>query len=375
MPQTNILIIGGGAAGLSAAGALKQYDLDAVILDKDATTGDVWRQRYDRLHLHTIKGLSHSAYKKLPAEFPRYIPKDKFADYMANYAKAFNLDIHHNTVVSRISKGANGYVVETQGGETWEAPIVIVATGVNRVPFIPKWEGLEQYKGQFSHAASYKSGRDYKGKHVLVVGVGNTGAEICVDLLEQGAAYVANSIRTFPPIVLRDPLGIPIQFLGVLMLPLPAFIKDPLANTITRLLVGDLSKYGIKAPEWGVYKDQKVPMIDVGYIAQLKQGNIKIKADIRCFDEKGVQFIDGSREDFDAVIAATGYRTGLEKILDIPNLVDESGKLLVESGKATGHKGLWFVGFDDTPAGVLLRARIHSRGIAKQIAAEQGVKV
>ena len=312
MPQTNILIIGGGAAGLSAAGALKQYNLEAVILDKDSATGDVWRQRYDRLHLHTVKPLSHSAYKRLPADFPLYIPKNQFADYLADYAKSFNLDIRHNTVVTKISKGGTGYKVETQSGDTWEAPIVIIATGVNRIPFTPDWEGKESYKGELSHAFSYKTGSAYKGKRVLVVGVGNTGAEICVDLVEQGAASIANSIRTFPPIVLRDPFGIPIQIMGVLMLPLPAFIKDPLANLTTRILVGDLSKYGVKQPEWGIYKDQRVPMIDVGYIKQLKEGNIRIKDDIRCFDEKGVQFVDGSREDFDAVIAATGYRTGLE---------------------------------------------------------------
>lgn len=374
MPQTNILIVGGGAAGLSVAGALKQYNLDCVILDKDAATGDVWRERYERLHLHTIKGLSHSAYKRLPDELPRYVPKDKFADYLADYAKHFKLDIRYNTTVTRISKGANGYTVETNG-ETWEAPILIIATGINRIPFTPDWEGKSSYKGELSHAISYKTGRDYKGKRVLVVGIGNTGAEICADLIEQGASYVANSVRTFPFIVKRDPLGVPVHVWGVVMLPMPVFLKDFMTQMIARFELGDLTKYGIKAPEWKVFKDKRIPMIDVGYINFLKQGKITVKPEIRRFDEKGVEFADGSREDFDAVIAATGYNTGLEKILDIAGVIDANGDLTVECGAPNQHKGLWFVGLEDSPAGVLMRARIHARGIAKQIADEKGAQM
>lgn len=75
MPQTNVLIIGGGASGLTAAGALAHHGVESIILDKDAHTGDVWRNRYDRLHLHTIKGLSYLAYHKLPRNLPRYVSK------------------------------------------------------------------------------------------------------------------------------------------------------------------------------------------------------------------------------------------------------------------------------------------------------------
>ena len=103
MPSTKIIIIGGGSSGLSIAGALKQYGLSATILDSDARTGDVWRKRYDRLHLHTIKSLSHSAYKKLDSTLPRYVSKDEFANYLTDYAQEFDLDIRYNTQVTRIS--------------------------------------------------------------------------------------------------------------------------------------------------------------------------------------------------------------------------------------------------------------------------------
>lgn len=177
MPETNILIIGGGSSGLSVAGALKQHGLDVVILDKDPQTGDVWRNRYDRLHLHTIKGLSHSAYKKLDDDLPRYVSKDKFADYLRDYASEFDLDIRHNCIVTRISKDNSRYKVETAEGDIWHTKHCIIATGINRNGMIPDWDGTENYQGNLVHALHHKRGSDYVGQRVLVVGIGNSGAE------------------------------------------------------------------------------------------------------------------------------------------------------------------------------------------------------
>ncbi len=174
-------------------------------------------------------------------------------------------------------------------------------------------------------------------------------------------------------IIKRDPLGIPVHVWGVALFPFPLKFKDWLVSMIAKFELGDLSPYGIHAPEWRVFKDKRIPMIDVGYIQQLKAGNINVKPDIQHFTATGVQFVDGTQEDYDAVIAGTGYRTGLEKILDIPNVIDEEGNVIAENGENAPHKGLWFVGLLSSPAGVLMAARIQSRNIAKQIASEYGV--
>lgn len=375
MPETKILIIGGGSSGLSMAGALKQHGLDAVILDKDAKTGDVWRERYSRLHLHTIKGLSHSAYKKLDADLPRYPGKDDFADYLSDYADHFELDIRHNCTVTRIAKDGDRFLVETADSDSWYAEHCIIATGVNRLGFIPDWDAKECYQGNLVHAEHHKTGKDYAGQRVLVVGIGNTGAEICADCLEQGASLVHNSIRTFPMIVKRDPLGIPVHVWGVSLFPFPTALKDWLVGIIAKFELGDLSKYGIKPPQWQIFKDGRIPMIDVGYIPQLKKGNITVKPDIAKFTETGVQFVDGSTEEYDSVIAATGYRTGLEKIMDIPGVIDEDGNVIAENGENAPNKGLWFVGLLSSPAGVLMAARIQSRTFAKAIATGYGIAI
>jgi len=375
MPETKILIIGGGSSGLSMAGALKQYGLDAVILDKDPATGDVWRNRYSRLHLHTIKGLSHSAYKKLDENLPRYVGKDAFADYLRDYAAHFDLDIRHNCTVTRIAKNGDKFVVETTDGDSWYCEHCIIATGVNRVGFIPDWEGKEQYQGNLVHSEYHKTGKDYAGQRVLVVGLGNTGAEICADCVEQGATSVHSSIRTFPMIVKRDPLGIPVHVWGVTLFPFPTAFKDWLVSMITKFELGDLSKYGIQTPGWRIFKNGRIPMIDVGYIEQLKKGNITVKPDVDKFTETGVQFVDGSTEVYDSVIAATGYRTGLEKIIDIPDVIDGEGNVIAKNGETAPHKGLWFVGLLSSPAGVLMAARIQSRTFAKAIASSYGISV
>ena len=284
---------------------------------------------------------------------PRYLSKDQFADYLAEYAQEFDLDIRHNCAVSRISKGESGYVVETENGETWHCEHCIIATGVNREPFIPDWKGKDDYQGNLTHAIHHKTGKDYAGQRVLVVGIGNTGAEICADCVEGGAAYVASSIRSYPMIVKRDPLGIPVHVWGVTLFPFPVAFKDWLVSTIARLELGDLSRFGIKKPEWSIFKDKRIPMIDVGYVGQLKKGNITVKPDIDCFTEKGVQFLDGTQEDYDSVIVATGYRTGLEKIIDIPDVIDADGNVIAENGENAPHRGLWFLGLLSSPAGVL----------------------
>lgn len=368
-----IVIVGGGSSGLSMAGALQQHGLPAVILDAGSRTGDVWRNRYDRLHLHTIRSLSHCTHGEIPDSYPRYIGKETFADYLRDYARQKQLDIRYNTGVTRISKSDNTYLIETENGDTFHAEHCIIATGVNREPFIPEWKNREDFQGTITHAIHHKTGKDYAGQRVLVVGIGNTGAEICVDCVENGATLVHNSIRTFPTIVPRNPLGIPLHTWAIALFKFPEDFKDKLLSLITRVQLGDLTQYGLKTPQWTIFKDRRIPMIDVGYANQLKRGNINVQPDIECFTSKGVQFVDGTKVEYDTVIAATGYRTGLEKILDIPGVLDETGKVIAENGANAPHKNLWFIGLGPAPVGVLMVARLQSLQFASLIAESYSV--
>jgi putative flavoprotein involved in K+ transport len=366
MPDTDIVIVGGGAAGLSAAGALRQHGRDPIVLDKLARVGDVWARRYDRLRLHTI--YSSLAHFPLPARYGKYPSKDEYAAYLRAYASHFKLKVVAGCQVHHVRQ-ADGqrWLVESACG-VWRSRAVVIAVGQYGVPLIPSWPGREAYQGELSHSAEYKNGRSYAGKRVLVVGIGNSGAEIATDLAEQGAAFVAISVRTPPPIVARESFGMPVQRTSQLLSLLPPKLADRLVRAITRLALGDLTRYGMPAAAWWPYSASSVPVIDVGFVDMLKRGRIHVRPQLDQLSETGAIFADGCAEPFDAVIAATGFRTGLEQLIDLPGALDSRGEPAFPSGHATAFPGLYFIGYTHSLRGHLLEANRASRRLAKGIA-------
>ena len=156
MPETEIVIVGGGAAGLSAAGALRRRGRDPIVLDKLARVGDVWARRYDRLRLHTI--YSSLAHYPLPRTYPKYPSKDEYAAYLRAYAGHFKLKIVAGCPVHklRMHSGA-AWLVESACG-TWRCRAVVIAVGQYGIPLMPSWPGRDTYRGRLSHSADYQRG-------------------------------------------------------------------------------------------------------------------------------------------------------------------------------------------------------------------------
>jgi cation diffusion facilitator CzcD-associated flavoprotein CzcO len=366
--DARIVIVGAGAAGLSAAGALKRRGLDSIVLDRSARVGDVWAQRYDRLRLHTVySGLAHYP---LPRHYPAYPTKDQYAEYLRAYARHFQLTIVAGCAARRVGPAGEGappaWLVASDCGE-WRARVVVLATGQYGAPIVPEWPGRADYGGLVLHSAEYRNAQPYVGKRVLVVGIGNSGAEIAADLAEQGAAFVAISIRSQPPIVPRDAFGMPIQRSGFVLARLPLRLADRVAGLVARLVLGDLTRHGLQPAAWWPYSSQRVPVIDVGFVAELKRGRIAARPDIARFTPTGVVFADGRAEDFDAVIAATGYRSRLPQLLDLPGALDEHGYPRFPSGRPTAFPGLYFIGYTHSLLGHLYEANRDSRRLAKII--------
>jgi len=130
---------------------------------------------------------------------------------------------------------------------------VVIASGQYRIPIKPEWPGAEVFGGELSHSASYSNPTPFIGKRVLVVGAGNSGAEIATDIAENGGKFVALSIRTPPAIVPRDPFGMPVQRTGIMLSVLPARIADRIGRLTARLVFGDLTAYKIPPPAWGPF--------------------------------------------------------------------------------------------------------------------------
>jgi putative flavoprotein involved in K+ transport len=367
--SADVVVVGGGASGLSAAAALKNKGLDVVVLEEDARIGGTWARRYDRLHLHTIRGFSGLAHYGIPRRFPSYLSRDQFVEYIGEYAEHFGLRVVTACPVARISKdsGSSDWRVTTVIGDVWRARAVVVATGQYRIPIESRWPGADDYSGDLSHSSGYANAAPYAGKRVLVVGAGNSGAEIATDIGENGGAFVALSIRTPPPIVPRDPFGLPIQRTGIMLSTLPSWVGDRVGRLVSRLVLGDLTKYGIARPQWGPFSSRRVPLIDVGFVSAVKRGLVHIRPALARLTATGAVFADGKSEPFDAIIAATGFTTGLEDLVDADGVLDASGEPIAASGSPTALPGLYFIGFTHSLRGHLFEAKLASRRLARNV--------
>ena len=372
MPEVDILIVGGGPAGLTTAGALKQVGLDATILDKGDRVGQSWDQRYDRLHLHTVRAYSALAHFPIPHSLPKYLSKEQYAGYLRDYAAHFDIHFVTNTLVKRVrqEKGQRqaGWAVDTMS-DTWWARVVVIATGQYGQPIQPDWPGLAEFGGKTIHSSKYQSGKEFRNQRVLVIGAGNSGMEIAVDLVEQGAAKVAISMRSSPPVVPRDFLGTPAQVFGILMNPLPPTIGDQVGRIFARLALGNLRKYGLPVASWGPFSSHRTPVIDVGFVDALKAGKVSVRPGVKNFQPGRVVFDtnDQSEEAFDCVIFATGFRSGLESLLEPDGLLDKNGNPLGGSGAATEYPGLYFMGYFDALRGFLYESNLASKRLALRI--------
>jgi cation diffusion facilitator CzcD-associated flavoprotein CzcO len=320
------------------------------VLDRDATVGGTWERRFDRLRLHTVRRFSGLPFRALPASAPRYVTKDAYARYLHEYAAALALDVRLGEEVTRVAPLRAGWSVQTVAGG-WEARAVVVATGRHNVPRLPRWPGVDDFRGSLLHSADYRSGRELGASRVLVVGLGNSGAEIAADLVEDGAAHVAVAVRTPPPITSREIAGVPVQLLGMAMKPFPARQVDRVGAVLRRIGTGDLTRYGLGAPAWGPFTARRPPVIDTGFLALLRKGRIEIRPDLTRLVPAGVVFVDGREEEFDAVVAATGFTTGLEGLIDVPGVLDERGY-----PRGPAPPGLFFAGYSETPRGQLFEA-------------------
>jgi putative flavoprotein involved in K+ transport len=184
------VVIGGGQAGLKAGYYLAKAGRTFVILDAHERTGDAWRKRWDSLRLFTparFNGLPGWKFPARPYSFPT---KDEMADYLEAYAARFALPVRHDVAVDRVSKAGGGFVI-TAGSRRFEADNVIVATGSNRVPKLPEFAGLLDSRIVQMHSSEYRNPSQLREGGVLVVGVGNSGAEIAYELVESRPTWLA----------------------------------------------------------------------------------------------------------------------------------------------------------------------------------------
>jgi len=360
------IIVGAGPAGLACAGTMRAAGLDVMVFEKAGDVGAAWRRHYDRLHLHTDRNHSGLPGMAMSSDYPAYLSREQMIAYLESYAARFEIKPVFDTAVSRLCRDGAQWRADTAQGSI-AAPIVVVATGIADAPYRPSWPGSESFAGAVIHSSEYRNPAPYEGKRVLVVGFGNSGGEIALDLANADID-VALAVRGPVQILPRDLLGFPILSWAILYRRLPARLVDVINAPVLRLAVGDIEKLGLrratKGPRQIVEEDGRVPLIDIGTIAKIKDGSIKIRGGLDRFTTDGVIFIGESTEKFDAVILATGFRPDLRKLLpDVNDVFDQHGMPLVTAQRTA--PGLFFCGQITVPTGQLREIGIEAQRIAQ----------
>lgn len=374
-PSTRpVYVIGGGPGGLAAAAALRARGVRTVVLEKSENVGASWRRHYDRLHLHTTRRRSALPGLAMPRRFGRWVSRDDVVRYLEKYVEHHELEVVTGVEVSRIDRTADGtgWQLTATGGRVLTGRAVVVATGYNHTPRTPDWPGRDTFTGELAHASEYRNPAPYAGKDVLVVGIGNTGAEIAVDLVEGGASRVRIAVRTVPHIVRRSTAGWPAQSTGILVRRLPVRLVDRAGRLMSRIAVPDLAAQGLPRPTTGLYsrvKEGAIPVQDVGLINAVKKGRVAPVATVESFDQDTVILADGTRITPDAVIAATGYRRALEDLVGHLDVLDARGRPVTHGGRAPKQApGLYFTGFTNPISGMLREMALDAEKIAKRVA-------
>ncbi|MFB8176154.1 flavin-containing monooxygenase [Streptomyces sp. NPDC055966] len=372
-----VYVIGAGPGGLAAAYALRARGVRAVVLEKADRVGASWRGHYDRLRLHTTRRLSALPGLAIPRRFGRWVARDDVVRYLEKYADHHELEIVTGVEVFRVDRtpDGTGWLLHASGGRELTGSAVVVATGHNHTPRLPDWPGLDDYTGELLHAGAYRNAEPYAGRDVLVVGAGNTGAEIAVDLVEGGAARVRLAVRTAPHILRRSTLGWAAQYTGVLVRRLPVGLVDRLAGPFAKATLPDLAAHGLPRPDTGLYsrvRQGAIPVQDAGLIDAVRAGTVEIVAAVDSFEGGNpgkVVLADGSRVETDAVIAATGYARALEELVGHLDVLDGRGMPVVRGGRTPAQApGLYFTGFTNPISGMLRELALDAGKIAKAVA-------
>jgi putative flavoprotein involved in K+ transport len=369
------VVCGAGTAGLSAAAMLSKARIRVRVLERTTQVGASWRRRYDTLRLNTLGWMSTQPGFHVGRRYSHFPHRDEWIGYLERYADHHRVQIQFKAEVARIDRSDPGWRVETSEGPL-QASHVIVATGYDHDPFIPNWPGRERFVGELIHATEYRNAAPFRGRDVLVVGPNVTGVELAFYIAEGGAERVRVAVRTPPNVFPRMWLGVPLNTTALLLDRLPAQLADRIGWLAQRMIYANLAPYGLPRSPMGVASTIRErgmgPAIDPGFVDAVKEGRIGIVAAVDGFDGPDVLLADGSRIQPEVVIAATGYRRGLEPLVGHLGVLDSDGRPAVSGAKTHPRAaGLHFIGYATRLSGQLRQMRIDAKRIARAVASSR----
>jgi len=303
-------LIGAGPAGLSGAKNLKEAGIPFDAFEAYSDVGGLWNignkesTVYESAHLISSKFRTEFDYFPMKKKVATYPSHRDICDYFKDYAKHFGLYEHYrfNTRVKNLEKVPEGWALTTESGETNIYKGVIIANGNLSTPNIPSFKG--EFKGEMFHSCKYKSADVFKNKRILIIGAGNSGCDIAVDAVH-AAKDVHISMRRGYYFIPKFVFGKPVDTIGG-KIQLPSFVKQKVEANLLKMFIGNPVDYGFPKPDHKLYESH--PIVNSLILHYAGHGDIKVKPDIRHFEDQTVHFKDGSNEDYDVVLLATGYK-------------------------------------------------------------------
>jgi len=311
MDVLDVAVIGAGPAGLTLARRLAQTSATFEVFERNGDVGGIWdidapgSPMYESAHFISSRTLSGFPDFPMPDHFPDYPDHRQLLAYILSFADRFDLRQHvrFNTSVEKAAPADDGtWKIELAGGEVRRCRYLICANGVTWEPNHVSWPG--DFTGEARHSVTYRSSSEFEGKRVLVVGAGNSGVDIACD-----ASFAADqaflSLRRGYHFVPKHIMGKPADVFATDGPKLPHWLEVKVFGWLLRFVNGDLQRYGLPAPDHKLFESH--PILNTQILHYLGHGDCIAKPDVERFDGDDVVFVDGSREQIDLVITATGY--------------------------------------------------------------------
>lgn len=368
-----IAVVGAGPGGLCAARWLRDQGLAFDLIERNPDVGGIWDIRfpgspmYESAHFISSKTLSGFRDFPMPASYPDYLGHRQVLAYLRAYAAEHGLrpKAEFDTTVARAWPEGEAWIVELASGEQRRYGGLIVATGLQWTPRTPDVPG--RFEGEALHSSAYHSAAQIEGKRVLVVGAGNSGCDIAVDAATRAAATFL-SLRRGYWIVPKHVFGVPADVFGHTGPQLPYWLERPILETLLRILVGDVTRLGLPAPDHRLF--QTHPILNSQILHALSHGDVAVRGDLRAFEGRTALFADGRREELDVVIFATGYRRTLPILpADVHHEGDVASLFLNVVHRR--HPHLFVVGFFETDGGAYPLIDLQCELIARLLRARR----
>ena len=352
----DVIIVGAGLAGLTAAFTLQKHSIETVILEKELAVGMPWARRHPQLALNTHRDLSSLPDLPYPEGTAAFPQRDAVIAHLRQFSEKHELPIRHGVEINSIGKVKDAFLLSSSAGEFF-AKHVIIATGRDSLPTVPQWKGLSLFNGEVLHAAAFAEARRYAGRDVLVIGGGNSGFDVLNHLSRLDTGNVYLSVRRGPTVLPKRLGRLAVHRLSPIMAKLPTRVVDQMIRMTQYFAFGNLARLGFPPGEHDaatrLLHEQVAIAVDDGAIAAIRSGKFKVVAGVEEFTENSVILSDGRVVRPDIVIAAVGYGRSTEH-LSLP--------------EAELRAGLWFIGMMPSLISYFWQADAEAQFIAKEIA-------